>query len=165
MTGGDRGSTGRSWRSYRNGNTQGRSYSQDPFLSGNVAAAEAVGIAETGPYPFAEHLARNDRENRCGDTEPEWGTATWVNGQSIGEPYLKLYSILDNALVNVTEAIASLSIDKRKISVGIAKQGKYVRVEISDCFVPSVAETNGTSKADKQRHGYGLQACVTFRKV
>ena len=70
----------------------------------------------------------------------------------------KLYSVLDNALENAMEATASLPEEERVISVGIAKQDENIRIEVSNYFDPSVAVTNGTSKADRQRHGYGLKS-------
>ena len=70
----------------------------------------------------------------------------------------KLYSLLDNALENAVEATAPLPKEKRVISVGIAKQDKIARIEVSNYFDPSVAMTNGTSKTDRQRHGYGLKS-------
>ncbi|MBO7364472.1 MAG: glycoside hydrolase family 3 C-terminal domain-containing protein [Lachnospiraceae bacterium] len=64
-------------------------YSEDPYISGCVAAAEVLGAAEKGMYTFIKHFALNDQENHRGDTETEWGAATWANEQAIRELYLK----------------------------------------------------------------------------
>lgn len=68
-------------------------YSEDPFISGNTAAAEVVGAAEKGLYTYIKHFALNDQENHRGDTETEWGACTWANEQSIRELYLKPFEL------------------------------------------------------------------------
>ena len=63
-------------------------YSEDPFISGNVAAASMKAAAEKGMYTYIKHFALNDQENHRGDTETEWGAATFANEQSIRQIYL-----------------------------------------------------------------------------
>lgn len=58
-------------------------YSEDGFLSGQMAASEIKGIGESGVYCYAKHFALNDQEtNRS-------SVATWSNEQAIREIYLK----------------------------------------------------------------------------
>ncbi|MBR1813699.1 MAG: glycoside hydrolase family 3 protein [Lachnospiraceae bacterium] len=63
-------------------------YSEDPFVSGYVAAASMKAAAEKGMYTFIKHFALNDQENHRGDTETEWGACTFANEQSIRQIYL-----------------------------------------------------------------------------
>ena len=63
-------------------------YSEDPYISGNVAAASMQAAAEKGMYTFIKHFALNDQENHRGDTETEWGACTFANEQSIRQLYL-----------------------------------------------------------------------------
>ncbi len=68
-------------------------YSEDPFISGAVAAASMKAAANKGMYTFIKHFALNDQENHRGDTETEWGACTWANEQSIRELYLKPFEM------------------------------------------------------------------------
>lgn len=68
-------------------------YSEDPFMSGNVAAASMKAAAEKGMYTFIKHFALNDQENHRGDTEGEWGAATFANEQSIRQIYLRPFEM------------------------------------------------------------------------
>ena len=70
----------------------------------------------------------------------------------------KLYSLLDNALENAIEATSLLPEEERLISIGIGKQDQSVRIETSNYCDPAVSLTLGTSKQDKQHHGYGLKS-------
>ncbi len=58
-------------------------YSEDPFLSGAIAAAEVKGIQSKGVYVYIKHYALNDSETMCRTI------GTWANEQSIREIYLE----------------------------------------------------------------------------
>ncbi|MFA6829331.1 MAG: glycoside hydrolase family 3 C-terminal domain-containing protein [Bacilli bacterium] len=58
-------------------------FSEDPFLSGQIGAAEVSGARSKGMITYIKHLAVNDQ-----DTNRK-GLATFVNEQSIREIYLK----------------------------------------------------------------------------
>ena len=58
-------------------------YSEDPFLSGAIAAAEVKGIQSKGVYVYIKHFAINDSETGCRCL------STWANEQAIRELYLK----------------------------------------------------------------------------
>ncbi len=58
-------------------------YSEDGWLSGQVAAVEVAAIREKGVYVFTKHFALNDQE------EGRYGIATWSNEQAIRELYLE----------------------------------------------------------------------------
>ncbi|MBE5956402.1 MAG: glycosyl hydrolase [Lachnospiraceae bacterium] len=60
-------------------------YSEDPFLSGQIAAAETKGIQSKGVYVYLKHFALNDNETMCRCI------ATWANEQSIREIYLEAF--------------------------------------------------------------------------
>ena len=59
-------------------------YSEDPVLSGHIAAFAVQGSQDNGVYAYMKHFALNDQEgNRCDML------CTWANEQSIREIYLK----------------------------------------------------------------------------
>lgn len=66
----------------------GEYYSEDPFLSGTVAAKEVYGAASKGLYTYIKHLAFNDQENHRGDRPGQYSICTWLNEQSAREIYL-----------------------------------------------------------------------------
>lgn len=66
----------------------GEYYSEDPFLSGAVAANEVYGAASKGMYTYIKHFAFNDQENHRGDRPGQYSIATWMNEQSARELYL-----------------------------------------------------------------------------
>lgn len=62
-------------------------YSEDPLLSGKMAAEVTSSSLEHGVYMYVKHFAVNDQEiNRL-------GVATWSNEQAIRELYLKAFEI------------------------------------------------------------------------
>ena len=63
-------------------------YSEDGFLSGQMAAHAVQGAATHGVYAYVKHFAMNDQEtNRCGML------CTWSTEQAIREIYLKPFEI------------------------------------------------------------------------
>lgn len=68
----------------------GRNYeyfSEDPLLSGKMAAKETEGAMSKGTYVYLKHFALNDKENGRN------GIATWCNEQAIREIYLRPFEI------------------------------------------------------------------------
>ena len=64
-------------------------YSEDPVLSGKIAAACVEGTASKGVYAFIKHFALNDQEtNRVNN-----GVSTWANEQAMREIYLKPFEM------------------------------------------------------------------------
>ncbi len=62
-------------------------FSEDPFLSGKMLAAEVKGLQSKGVIVCAKHFAFNDQEiNRC-------GVATFLNEQTAREIYLKVFEL------------------------------------------------------------------------
>ncbi|MCD8294536.1 MAG: glycoside hydrolase family 3 C-terminal domain-containing protein [Clostridia bacterium] len=60
-------------------------YSEDSFLSGEMASQTVRGAASQGMYAFAKHFALNEQEIHRDDN----GVCTWVNEQAIREIYLR----------------------------------------------------------------------------
>ena len=63
-------------------------YSEDPLLSGAIAANAVSGAEKEGVYAYIKHFALNDQEtNRCSQL------CTWFNEQSAREIYLKPFEM------------------------------------------------------------------------
>lgn len=70
-----------------------------------------------------------------------------------------LYTLLSNALNNAIEASIQLSSsEKRIISFVAGKQNDSVLIEVTNFFNPLSQVKSGTSKQDKQHHGYGIRS-------
>lgn len=63
-------------------------YSEDPLLSGKVAAAAVAGAEKQGVYAYIKHFALNDQE-----TNRNAQLCTWFNEQSAREIYLKPFEV------------------------------------------------------------------------
>lgn len=66
-------------------------YSEDPFVSGKICAAETEGIQSKGVYVYLKHFAMNDQETGRD------GICVWTNEQAAREIYLQAfeYPIVD----------------------------------------------------------------------
>lgn len=64
-------------------------YSEDPYLTGMLAAAEIRGVQSKGVIPYMKHFALNEQETHRDDN----GVATWATEQSIRELYLRPFEI------------------------------------------------------------------------
>uniref|UniRef100_UPI004057B9C1 glycoside hydrolase family 3 C-terminal domain-containing protein n=1 Tax=Agathobacter sp. TaxID=2021311 RepID=UPI004057B9C1 len=60
-------------------------YSEDPFLSGEMCAAEVQAMADKGIFVVLKHFALNDSE------QDRIGLGVWLNEQSAREIYLKAF--------------------------------------------------------------------------
>ena len=60
-------------------------YSEDGWLSGEIAASQVRGIRSKGVLAFAKHFALNDQE------QGRYGISVWANEQSIREVYLEAF--------------------------------------------------------------------------
>lgn len=81
-------------------------YSEDPFLSGKIAASEVEGIQSKGVYCYIKHFALNDSETKCRCV------STWVNEQSIRELYLEPFeiAITEGGAMNVMNAFSRFGV-------------------------------------------------------
>ncbi len=72
-------------------------YSEDPFLSGKIAAAVVEGAASKGCYAYIKHFALNDTETaRIGNL------CTWADEQTLREIYLEPFRyVVQNAKVRM----------------------------------------------------------------
>jgi beta-glucosidase len=84
-------------------------YSEDPVLSGDLAANVISGAASKGVYSYVKHFAMNDQEtNRVNN-----GVATWADEQTIREVYLKAFEI---ALKDASAEMRYISDDQGTVS-------------------------------------------------
>lgn len=60
-------------------------YSEDPFISGKICAAETTGIQSKGVYVYLKHFAMNDHESGRD------GICVWTNEQAAREIYLQAF--------------------------------------------------------------------------
>ena len=60
-------------------------YSEDGWLSGEIAASQVQGMRSKGVMAFAKHFALNDQE------QGRYGISVWANEQSIRELYLESF--------------------------------------------------------------------------
>lgn len=60
-------------------------YSEDPFISGKICAAETRGIQSKGVYVYLKHFAMNDHESGRD------GICVWTNEQAAREIYLQAF--------------------------------------------------------------------------
>lgn len=72
-------------------------YSEDPIISGTVAAHEIHGAAELGLYATIKHFAFNDQENHRGDGGIDKSVSTWVGEQAAREIYLRPFELCMHA--------------------------------------------------------------------
>ena len=64
-------------------------FSEDPYLTGFMAAAEIRGVQSKGVIPYMKHFALNEQETH----RDENGVATWATEQAIRELYLRPFEI------------------------------------------------------------------------
>lgn len=63
--------------------------SEDPFLSGKIAAAEIRGMQSKGVVPMIKHFVGNEQETHRSIT----GDSSWMTEQALREIYLKAFEI------------------------------------------------------------------------
>ena len=77
-------------------------FSEDGFLSGQLAAAEMNGAADNRVYPYIKHFALNDQEtNRCAFL------LTYASEQAIRETYLKPFELAIKSYKGRAQAVMS----------------------------------------------------------
>ena len=79
-------------------------YSEDPYLSGKMGAAEVLAIRDNGKYCYLKHFALNDQETNRN------GVATWANEQSMREIYFRPfeYAVKEGSATAVMSAFNRL---------------------------------------------------------
>ena len=63
-------------------------FSEDPFLTGKLGAAEVRGCSKKGVYCYVKHFALNEQETHRG------GGSSWVTEQAMREIYLKPFEMI-----------------------------------------------------------------------
>lgn len=82
----------------------------------------------------------------------------FVNGIVDGVEDVDLYILLENLIDNGIEA--SIQTEKAKMHLGLYADEEYIEIELGNTVKENVLITNpqmGTTKKDKNMHGYGLQ--------
>ncbi len=64
-------------------------FSEDPFITGKIAAAEIRGLQSKGVVPMIKHFAANEQETHRSIN----GDCSWLTEQSLREIYLKAFEI------------------------------------------------------------------------
>lgn len=64
-------------------------FSEDPFITGKIAAAEIRGLQSKGVVPMIKHFAVNEQETHRSIN----GDCSWLTEQSLREIYLKAFEI------------------------------------------------------------------------
>ncbi len=83
-------------------------YSEDPLVSGKIAAGAIAGAADKGCISYLKHYALNDQE-----TDRSNYIATWVNEQAAREVYLKAFEV---AVKEAKTQVAYISDDNGTVS-------------------------------------------------
>lgn len=92
-------------------------YSEDGFISGELAGSSAAGIMSTGTSVFMKHFALNDGDTNRG------GNTTWASEQAIRELYLRAYEIPVKKY-NIDGIMGSLN----RIGMSWAHYGMYTTI-------------------------------------
>lgn len=79
-------------------------FSEDPVLTGTLAAQQVLGADSRGVYAFTKHFALNEQE-----TERNGQLCTWANEQSIREIYLRPFEEVVKADVSVQAMMGSFN--------------------------------------------------------
>ncbi|MBQ8161725.1 MAG: glycoside hydrolase family 3 C-terminal domain-containing protein [Clostridia bacterium] len=72
------------------GGRNGEYYSEDPYLTGKLGAAEVRGLQSRGVFAAVKHFAANDQETHRASN----GDCSWLTEQSLREIYLKPFEII-----------------------------------------------------------------------
>lgn len=83
-------------------------YSEDPLLSGMLAAGAISGAADKGVISYLKHFALNDQE-----TDRANFIATWATEQTVREIYLRAFEV---AIENAKTSVAYISDDQGTIA-------------------------------------------------
>ncbi len=83
-------------------------YSEDPLLSGKIAAGAISGAADKGCISYLKHYALNDQE-----TDRANYLATWATEQAVREVYLKAFEV---AIKDAKTSVRYISDDKGTVS-------------------------------------------------
>lgn len=75
---------------------------------------------------------------------------------------MDISALFGNALDNAIESVKKLNDpEKRLIHVSVAKQRKFLRIRVENCYEGEIVFENGmpaTTKRDKRYHGYGIKS-------
>lgn len=108
-------------------------YSEDPVLSGKVAAAVVTGTSSSGMFDFIKHFGLNDQEtNRSGFLH------TWATEQVVRELYNKPFEIcIREARKTISYTADSEGTVKTKVMRGCSAM-----MGAQNCFGPTIAFAN-----------------------
>ena len=108
-------------------------YSEDPLLSGKVAAAVVTGTSSSGMFDFIKHFGLNDQE-----TNREKFLHTWATEQVIRELYNRPFEI---CIREARKTINYISDAEGTLSTKVMR-GCSALMGAQNCFGPTVAFAN-----------------------
>ena len=90
-------------------------FSEDPLLSGKLAASEISGAQSKGLYVFAKHFVANDTDQDRG------GMYTWINEQQLREIQLKAfeYPVKEGGALGIMEAYNRVGTAECSVNYGL----------------------------------------------
>lgn len=93
----------------------GEYFSEDPLLSGLMAAAETAGAQENGLYVYLKHFVANDTDAKRG------GMHTWVNEQELREIQLRSfeYAVKEENCLGIMEAYNRVATSECSTNYGL----------------------------------------------
>ena len=143
------------------------------LLRSEVTSEEKLAYLDQMEEDVKVYEAKNKTGNRVLDTilttkslqcQDEGISLTCVaDGQALDfmSP-MDLSALFGNALDNAIESVKKLSApEKRLIHVSVAKQKKFLRIRIENCYEGELQYENGvlaTTKQDKRYHGFGMKS-------
>lgn len=126
-------------------------YSEDPVLSGKMAAAVISGASTNGVYGYIKHFAVNDQEtNRMNYL------CTWANEQALREIYLKPFEICVKEAKSQISYTADAKGNKKTKTI----RGTRAIMTAYNCIGPVMASCNYDLLTNVLRKEWGFQGAV-----
>lgn len=124
-------------------------YSEDPLLSGKLAARVISGAGDAGMFCYVKHFALNETE-----TARDAMIATWADEQTLREIYLRPFEIAMDEAVSTLKYVENGELKEKEFKSATA-------VMAAQCGVGTVVgECNRTLLVDLLRDEWGFEGMV-----